>query len=120
VLGVCDSTPDIIILGEVGRLPLVFYSFKQIIRYWNRLSALPDHRLLKKAYVDCAMLAEKAQSWVSLFKNQLQSLDIPVEGLPPIDTGHIRELEIKYVEAWKYRLSTQSIKTQTYMQITNL
>jgi hypothetical protein len=120
VLGVCDSTPDIIVLGEVGRLPLVFYRYKQIIRYWNRLCALPDHRLLKKAFVDSAILAEKAQSWVFLFKTQLQSLGIPWEGLQSIDTGHIRELEVQYVEAWKYRLSTQSIKTQTYMQITNL
>jgi hypothetical protein len=52
-------------------------------------------------------LAENVQSWVSLFKTQLQSLDIPWEGLQPIDTDHIRNLEIQYVEAWKYRLHTK-------------
>ena len=120
VLGVCDSTPDIIIMGEVGRLPLAFFRLRQIVRYWNRLCALPDHRLLKKAFLDSATLAENSKSWVSIFKTQLQSLGIPWEGLQPVDTNCIRELEVEYVEAWKLRLSIQSIKTQTYSRLTIL
>jgi hypothetical protein len=101
VLEISASTPDIIASGEVGRYPLAFFRLKLILKYWNRLCALPEHRLLKKALVDSANLAETSRSWVSLFKTQLQNLGIPWEGLKPIDKGVLQELHFRYVEAWK-------------------
>jgi hypothetical protein len=50
-----------------------------------------------------------------LFKPQVQFLDIQGEGLQPIDTGQIRELEMQFAEAWRYRLFTKSIKGKTYI-----
>jgi hypothetical protein len=55
------------------------------------LCALPDNRLIEKAFVNSAMLAVKVQSWIPIFKTQIQSLITPWEGLQSIDTGHIRK-----------------------------
>jgi len=120
ILGVCNSTPDMIALGEVGRLPLAFFRLRLILKYWNRLCASPEHRLLKKAFIDSAHLAATSQTWVSLLRAQLQKLGIPCEGLHPIDKVHVHDLEVKFVEGWKLKLSKQSIKTQTYTRITAL
>jgi len=40
--------------------------------------------------------------------------------LHPIDKVHVHDLEVKFVEGWKLKLSKQSIKTQTYTRITAL
>ena len=118
VLGVCESTPDVVVLGEVGRLPLAFARLKHTIKYYNRLCKLPDHRLLKKAFLDNTRLADTSQSWVALFRSQIMKLGVHWENLQPLDDGMITDLEQRYIEAWKLKLSTQSIKTQSYLRIT--
>jgi hypothetical protein len=50
VLAVCSSTPDLVIYGEVARLPLAFFRLKLIVSYWNRLCAMSTDRLLKKGF----------------------------------------------------------------------
>jgi hypothetical protein len=46
VLEVCPSTPDLVIYGEVARLPLAFCRLQIIVKYWNRLCGMGNDRLL--------------------------------------------------------------------------
>jgi len=53
ILGVRDSTANVIILAELGRFPLCFHWWQQILRYHNRINNLSDdERLIKCAFVE--------------------------------------------------------------------
>ena len=53
LLGVRDSTANVIVLAEPGRFPLCFHWWQQILRYPNRINDLFDNeRLIKCAFVE--------------------------------------------------------------------
>ncbi len=53
MLGVRDSTANVIVLAELGRFPLRFHWWQQILRYHNRINNLSDdERLIKCAFVE--------------------------------------------------------------------
>ena len=53
LLGVRDSTANVVVLAEVGRFPLCFYWWQQILRYYNRINNLSDDEsLIKCAFVE--------------------------------------------------------------------
>jgi len=52
LLGVRKSTTNQIVLAEFGRFPLQIHFWQQILRYHNRVRALPNSRLDKLALID--------------------------------------------------------------------
>ena len=53
LLGVRDITANVIVLAELGRFPLCFHWWRQILRYHNRINDLSDDgRLIKCAFVE--------------------------------------------------------------------
>ena len=53
VLGVRDSTANVIVLAELGRFPLCFHWWQQILQYHNRIKNLSDDKcLIKCAFVE--------------------------------------------------------------------
>ncbi len=53
LLGVRDSTANVIVLAELGRFPLCFRWRQQILRYHDRVNDLTDNeRLIKCAFVE--------------------------------------------------------------------
>jgi len=52
LLGVRKSTTTHIVLAEFGRFPLQIHFWQQILRYHNRVGALPNSRLDKLALID--------------------------------------------------------------------
>ncbi len=52
LLGVGKSTTNQIVLAEFGRFPLQIHFWQQILRYRNRVRALPNSRLDKLALID--------------------------------------------------------------------
>jgi len=51
LLGVRDSTANVIVLAELDRFPLCFHWWQHILRYHNRINNLSDdERVLKCAF----------------------------------------------------------------------
>ena len=80
-LGVRDSTANVIVIAELGRFPLCFHWWQQILRYHKRINNLcDDERLIKCAFVegmhDPAHLfwSHKIHSWL-----QGQSVGLSIE-----------------------------------------
>jgi hypothetical protein len=64
VLEVCPSTPDLVINGEVDRLPLAFFRLQMIVKYWNRLCGMGNDRLVEKSFLENIGLALRQKpSW---------------------------------------------------------
>ena len=59
VLGVRTGTPNVAVLGELGRFPVAHTATLAICRFWNRLVAMPDTRLTKQAFLENCALASR-------------------------------------------------------------
>ena len=71
ILGARDSTANVVVLAELGRYPLCFHWWQQILRYHNRINNVSDdERLIQCAFVegmhDPAHLfwSHKGHSWL--------------------------------------------------------
>ncbi len=101
LLGVSDSTANVIVLAELGRFPLCFHWWQQIPRYHNRINDLSDdERLIKCAFVegmhDPAHLfwSHKVHTWL-----QGQSVDLGIEDESDMGTV-IGSAKIQYAQTW--------------------
>ena len=56
LLGVKNGTSTVAILGETGRLPLLYHQQVKLVKYWIRLIQLEEKALAKKAYINCLSL----------------------------------------------------------------
>jgi hypothetical protein len=55
LLGVNDTTPNVAVLGEFGRLPLHFRWWKQTLNFWHRLES-SHGKLIHGAYLENKIL----------------------------------------------------------------
>jgi len=101
ILGVRDSTANVIVLAELGRFPLCFHWWQQILRYHNCINNLhDDERLIKCAFVegmhDPAHLfcSHKVHNWL-----QGQSVDLSVEDDLDVSTV-IGNAKNHYAQTW--------------------
>ena len=71
-LGVSNSAPTCVVLGDCGRLPLFCHYVKRCVKYWLYLLEMPESRLPHKSY---KMLFNKDEqgkyTWVTEVKNLL-------------------------------------------------
>ena len=57
LLGVRESTPSAVVLAELGRYPLAVLATVHVCKYWNRLMAMEDSRLVRLAFLESVRLA---------------------------------------------------------------
>ena len=56
VLGVKPSTNTCLIYVETGRFPLYITIYRQMIKYWLKLTCTSDHRYIAKYCLSCITL----------------------------------------------------------------
>ena len=120
VMEVSPSTPDAIIYGETGRLPLAFHRLKLIVKYWNRLCTLPDQRLLKKAFLESISLASTNKlSWTTSFRALLEPLGWTWNGPVVIDLKLLAEVRDRYTASHHEIISRspENIKLSKYSML---
>ena len=72
-LGVRQNTTNEAVLGDCGRTPIFVKSLTRCIKYWLRLTELPDNRVAKHAYKLMLKIDESGHtSWATEVKNILQ------------------------------------------------
>jgi exonuclease III len=68
-LGIRQSVPDIVVMNELQREPLIFGMVKQLLGFWNRIQKRPDSDLVKIALLESWDLAKRFMkrklSWVA-------------------------------------------------------
>ncbi len=101
LLGVRDSTANVTILAELGRFPLCFHWWQQILRYHNRINDLSDdERLIKCAFVE-GMHDPAHLFWSHNVHNWLQgqSEGLGIEDETDMGTV-IGSAKIQYAQTW--------------------
>ena len=52
ILGVSRTCPNLAIYGETNEIPLMLKGYRLMLKYWLRVSNLPDEMLVKKALIE--------------------------------------------------------------------
>ena len=92
LLGVRAGTPNAAVLGELGRFPVAHTAAMLIARFWNRMVAMPDHRLTKQAFLENVAMAShggaiRSACWAAQVASFLDFMSPIVDGVPQhIDT----------------------------------
>jgi hypothetical protein len=108
VLKVCPSTPDLMIYGEVARLPLAFFRLQMVVKYWNRLCGMGNDRLLKRSFLENMGLALRQKlSWCLSLQAILAPFGFVIQNDPqPFGTDFVAELKEKCIENFMASLNT--------------
>jgi hypothetical protein len=120
VLEVCPSTPDMVIYGEVARLPLAFFRLHMIIKYWNRLCTTGNERLLKKSFLENVTLALRQKpSWCLSLQTMLAPFGFVLRNDPqPFETDFVAKLKTGFIDNFLATLNTTTkLKFETYNNI---
>lgn len=93
-LGVRQSTPNAVVLTELGELPLWLRWLKRAARLWNRLLAQPAGSLMRRALHTSITLALEApaeklvrQSWAGQLAAAMEAIGMPLDLQQPTTIG---------------------------------
>ena len=101
LLGVKDSTANVVVLAELGRFPLCFLWWQQFLRYHNRINNLSDdERLIKCAIVE-GMHDPAQLSWSHKVHTWLQGQSVGLSIEDDLDVGTvIGNATTRYAQTW--------------------
>ena len=93
------QTPNKMIYGDLGRYPMFITSAVRCVKYWLRITNLPDERLPKKAYNMLLYLQDLGKkTWAYHVKEQLCKNDFGDVWLQQ-NVGHLN----RFVSVFKQR-----------------
>ncbi len=101
LLGFRDSTANVIVLAELGRFPLCFHWWQQILRYHNRINnPSDDERLIKCAFVE-GMHDPAHLFWSHKVHTWLQGQPVVLSIEDDLDVGTvIGNINTHYAQTW--------------------
>lgn len=91
LIGVRHGTPSAVVLAELGRYPLTVLATVQVCKYWNRLMAMDEGRLVRLAFLESVRLAALPTrhairaSWAAQVASLLAVTPLPATGPRHID-----------------------------------
>lgn len=121
-LGVKQSSSNHVVRGECGRFPMYIYTYKRAIKYWCKITKMPDCRYVKKCYnllfLDCT---NGRTNWVTKVKNILFRFGFGyvweqqfVNNIPSFISKFESRLKTTYEQDWHASL-TLSSKASAYI-----
>ena len=122
LLGVRTGTPNMSVLAEVGRYPLlVVYAAKMLCKSWNRLVEMDNGRLVKQAFLLSAALGpltrsnSSHKSWAGQVASFFAALGLPCDLRAPQSvnvSAVLIQLQSSYLDSVK---DSSSSKVQQYL-----
>jgi hypothetical protein len=132
LLGVRTGTPNMAVLAEVGRYPLVVFAAKMLCNSWNRLVEMDNGRLVKQAFLLSAALgpltrsSSTHKSWAGQVASFFTALGLPCDLRAPQTvnvSAVLKQLQSSYLDSVKdsssskvqqYLLMRQEVDTKSY------
>ena len=118
-LGVTRSCPTPAVYGETGELPISLKGYRLMLKYWHRVSNLPDYTLAKKALLENVQLRT---NWIKTVEKILGKFDLTdkIDKASVFETSIKKELNTGFREYWKKSLAEQSLtRLKFYAKIKN-
>ena len=114
-LGVHPKTPILALTGDMGWVPVHIKRHRNMLRYWNRLVQMDDHRLTKKVFLYDVFKCDN--NWSSEIKCILESVDLH-EVFTDLQVCNVNEVYeqciLNYNERWQLGVTLKP-KLRTYI-----
>ena len=117
LLNVAPRTPNDMVYGETGRVPLSIDAKSNAIRYWIRLTRMEDSRLPKKAYNMLIQLDRLNQRcWVTDIRRlALHGFGyVWLNGGVQNVRGFLRQFKQRLIDCWKQEWSSRIQEHERY------
>ena len=123
LLGVHSGTPNMAVLAEVGRYPLVVKAAKLLCNFWNRLVEMDDGRLVKQAFLHSAALGpltrsnSNHKSWAGQVGKFLSAIGMPCDLSSPQTvsvSAVVEKLQSSYLASVN---ACSGVKMQQYLSL---
>jgi hypothetical protein len=132
LLGVRSGTPNMAVLAEAGRYPLVVAAAKSLCSFWNRMVEMDDGRLVKQAFLQSAAMGPLTRSnsahksWAGQVASFLAALGLPCDLSAPRSvsvSAVVKQLQCDYlvsvnactaVKVQQYLLLRSKVDTESY------
>ena len=121
LLGVRTGTPNMSVLAEVGRYPMVVFAAKVLCRFWNRLVEMDNGRLVKQAFLQSTVLGPLTdsrsthKSWAGQVASFFVALNLPCDLMAPQTVNVaavLKQLKCNYLNSVK---DSSASKVQQYL-----
>jgi len=115
-LGVHRFTPTLALTGDSGWLPSMYRRWTNMLRYWNRLVLMEDHRLTKRVF-NADYNSDRA-NWCKDIKSIMTSFNLldQYNSKMPVSLTHCKSLSrTHYYEKWLHEVKNVA-KLRTYQQ----
>ena len=121
ILGVNKFSSNAACRAELGEFPLLTDIQENLIKYWYRISDLPDNNITKQAFQE---QKELNLHWFSTVKNIVTKNTASLSSatpqkLPPSKIKHIRNnIRQRYIDLWMSNVANNK-KLRTYIKFKN-
>ena len=115
VLGVNKSCSNLAVFGDLGRMPLRLFCYRQTLIYLHRLVNFRDNSLVKTAFKDSIQQEQKGNNnWVSYVKKLFKAFDLQfdLERLKSIKPNKFkalvsRRIKEKFDTYWRKNIGSE-------------
>ena len=116
ILGVSKSCPTLTLMGETGELPLMLKGFRLMIKYWFRVSNLPNTTLAKKALLENVSLHT---NWVATIEKLMSCFNLTnsIETSNILDRVTVKSIKSSYIKYWGTKVISNTGRLEFYKKI---
>jgi len=130
-LGVHRFTPVLGMIGDTGWIPSVYRRWLTMIRYWNKLVQMDDHRITKKVFIADYNSHTEKNNWTQDLKKILSTIGLAnnFENKTVVNLSQAKDqIHLYYANKWSqdiqhvpklrtYRLFKSAFKTEEYIEL---
>ena len=116
ILGVSKSCPTLTLMGETGELPLMLKGFRLMLKYWFRVSNLPNATLAKKALLENVSLHT---NWIATIEKLMNCFKLTnsIQSLNILERDTKEFMFTSYVKSWENKVISNIGRLEFYKKI---
>ena len=116
ILGVSKSCPTIALMGETNELPLMLKGYTLMLKYWYRLTFLPNESLVKKALLENIAIRT---NWIITVEKLVNSfrLNDSIQTISKFSTDAGRSARTAYIKHWNMKMDSDISRLEFYKKV---
>ena len=116
LLGTSRSCPNMAVYGEMGEIPLSLKAYRLLLKYWYRVTFMPDDTFVKKALLENIRLRTKWIRTIEKIIGQLNLSQFP-ETINKFGKTLSENLKQKFLNYWAKAITESDSRLSFYGQI---
>ena len=109
VLGVTKSCPNVAVMGETGKIPLILKGYRLMLQYWHRINNLPDETFVKKALLENIDIRS---NWIATIEKLISCFNLSdsTQNASKLRCDAKRSIYSAYLDHWKNNINIHRLE----------